>query len=194
MPEDIEQRIKRLIAEEVAIVPYDPSWPDAFARERDHLRAVLPAAVIDRIEHFGSTAIPGLSAKPIVDMLVEAANLEIVTADVVPILEDQGYDYLWRPTRGEDGPPFYAWFIKRDTRSGVRTHHIHMVERHFPHWDSLFFRDYLIAHPHVASDYERLKRQLAADHPRDRVAYTHGKSDFVDRVTEQAKRHFGLRQ
>ena len=67
-----------------------------------------------------------------------------------------------------------------------------MVERHFAHWDSLLFRDYLIAHPEVASEYERLKRQLAADHPRDRVAYTHGKSAFVDRITEQAKRHFGV--
>ncbi len=129
-------------------MPYDPSWPEAFEAERDHLRACLPAELIGRIEHFGSTAVPGLSAKPIVDMLVEVTDLEAVRERVVPILEAQGYDYIWRPTIGDDGPPWYAWFIKRDPATGERTHHIHMVEASFAeHWDRLLFRDYLIEHP-----------------------------------------------
>ena len=190
MSESLDDKVRRLIAEEVAIVPYDPSWPVSFARERDHLRACLPSELVGRIEHFGSTAVPGLAAKPVVDLLVEVTDLERAQQKIVPILEAQRYDYLWRPTRGDDGEPFYAWFIKRDAASGVRTHHIHMVERHFPHWDSLFFRDYLIGHPETAREYERLKRHLANDVPHDRVAYTRGKAAFIDRVTEQAKRHF----
>lgn len=190
--ETLEQRIQRVVSEEVAIVPYDPAWPAAFRQEHEHLLGCLPADLIRRIEHFGSTAVPGLAAKPIVDVLVEVTDLEATKARIAPLLEAQGYDYFWRPTHGDDGPPFYAWFIKRDARSGARTHHIHMVERHFTeHWDRLLFRDYLIDHPKVARGYEALKRRLASDSPRDRVAYTRGKTEFIHRVTEAAKRYYG---
>ncbi len=187
--ETIEQRIQRVVREEVAIAPYDPAWPRSFQQEKEHLLSCLPNDLIRRVEHFGSTAVPGLAAKPIVDMLVEVTDLEATRVRIAPVLEAQGYDYFWRPTHGDDGPPFYAWFIKRDPRSGVRTHHIHMVERDFTdHWDRLLFRDYLIDHPEVAREYERLKVQLASASPHDRVAYTRGKTEFVVEVTEQAKR------
>ena len=189
MNETTEARVRRLAREDIEIVPYDPRWPDLFQREKKHLLSCLPDRVILRIEHFGSTAVPGLAAKPIIDMLAEVTDLEEVKTKVVPILEAQGYEYLWRPTLGDDTPPFYAWFIKRDPQ-GCRTHHIHMVERHFPHWDRLLFRDYLLEHPTVAREYERLKLALAQAHPNDRPAYTKGKTDFVLRITEQAKRHY----
>ena len=139
-------------------------------------------------EHFGSTAVPGLAAKPIVDMLVEVASLEETRAQTAPLLEAQGYDYFWRPAMFE-GPPFYAWFIRRDA-NGRRTHHIHMVEPHFEHWDRLLFRDHLIEHPEVAAEYGALKTRLSRDHPGDRVAYTRGKTAFVERVTAEAKARF----
>lgn len=187
--EPLDARIRRLVQEDVALVPYDPAWPEAFRREKEHLLACLPADVIRRVEHFGSTAVPGLPAKPVVDLLVEVSDLTTVRQEVVPILEAQGYDYLWRPTHGDDGPPFYAWFIKRDPATGVRTHHIHMVEADFQgYWERLLFRDYLIAHPDVARAYAELKERLAAEHPNDRVAYTRGKTAFITRVTELAKR------
>lgn len=136
------ERIHRVLHDEVTIVAYDPAWPRAFEDEKQHLLACLPRELIRRIEHFGSTAVPGLAAKPIVDMLVEVTDLQATREQIAPLLESQGYDYFWRPTHGEDGPPFYAWFIKRapSTRAarsgralpGVRTHHIHMVEAHFP--------------------------------------------------------------
>lgn len=180
--------IARLIREHVEIVDYDPRWPDLFAREKAHLSAVLPGDVVRRIEHFGSTAVPGVAAKPIVDLLVEVSDLDAVKARVVPVLQAQGYDYVWRPTSGDDVPPWYAWFIKRDPASGVRTHHIHMVERDFPHWESLAFRDHLRAHPDVAAEYAALKRRLAAEFPNDRVAYTQGKTEFIGSVTAIALR------
>jgi GrpB-like predicted nucleotidyltransferase (UPF0157 family) len=189
--ETLEERIARVVREEVAIVPYDPTWPAAFLAEKAHLLSCLPAHLIRRVEHFGSTAVPGLAAKPIVDVLVEVTDLEATKTLIAPVLEAQGYDYFWRPTHGDDGPPFYAWFIKRDPRSGVRTHHIHMVEGPFTqHWDRLLFRDYLIEHPEVAKEYEALKIRLSRTSC-DRVVYTEGKTELILRVTEQAKRHYG---
>ena len=187
--ETLEDRIKRVLQEEVSIVPYDPAWPRMFEEEKKHLLDCLPQDLIQRIEHFGSTAIPGLAAKPIVDVLVEVASLDETKARIAPVLEAQGYDYFWRATHGEDGPPFYSWFIKRNS-AGVRTHHIHMVESDFEHWDRLFFRDYLIADPETAKEYETLKYALARNYPNDRVAYTNGKSEFVVRVTQVAKEYY----
>jgi len=177
------------LQEEVSIASYDPAWPGMFEEEKQHLLECLPQDLIRRIEHFGSTAVPGLRAKPIVDVLVEVSSLEETRAKVAPLLEAEGYDYFWRPTRGDDVPPFYAWFIKRNS-AGTRTHHVHMVERDFEHWDTLLFRDYLIEHPQTAKEYEALKMKLARDHPNDREAYTNGKTDFVVRVTETAKDYY----
>jgi len=187
--ETLEEKIRRVTVEEVAVVPYDLRWPILFEMERSHLRACLPKKLIGRIEHFGSTAVPGLAAKPIVDILVEVADLEETKRRIAPILEGQGYDYFWRPSWDDDRPPYYAWFIKRDS-NGIRTHHIHMVEAHFEHWDRLLFRDYLIEHPDVAREYETLKLRLSEKHGGDRVAYTKAKTDFVLDVTCKAKLHY----
>ena len=185
--ETLAEKIARVVKEDVAVVPYDPRWPALFEAERAHLRLCLPRDLVGRIEHFGSTAVPGLCAKPIVDMLVEVTSLDKAKLRIVPILETQGYDYFWRPTWGDDTPPFYAWFIKRDA-AGTRTHHIHMVEPQFEHWDRLLFRDYLIKHPDVARAYGDLKIKLAAAHPNDRVAYTTAKTEFICGVMEQARK------
>ncbi len=187
--EPLESRIARSVAEEVAIAPYDPRWVESFRREKAHLEACLSPDLVRRIEHFGSTAVPGLAAKPIVDILVEVTDLQATRERIAPVLESQGYDYFWRPTMG-DAPPFYAWFIGRDPTSGVRTHHIHMVENtpeFAGHWERLLFRDYLIAHPELAREYAELKSRLAASE-HDRVDYTAGKTGFVVRVTALAKR------
>jgi GrpB-like predicted nucleotidyltransferase (UPF0157 family) len=185
----LQERVQRADREHVDIVPYDARWPQLFRREARHLQTSLPAGLIRRIEHFGSTAVPGLAAKPVIDLLVQVTSLCAARVVVAPILEAQGYDYFWRPSFGDDIAPWYAFFIRR-SRRGVRTHHIHMVtgRRTFDgHWERLLFRDYLIKHPQAARDYQRLKRQLAATHPNDRTAYTDGKTAFIQRVTAEAK-------
>src|SRR5260370_41128427 len=100
--ETLEQRIRRVVQEDVAIAPYDPRWPELFHQEKQHLLSCLPGELIRRIEHFGSTAVPGLAAKPVVDMLMEVTDLQAIKTRVAPVLESQGYGYFWRPTWGED--------------------------------------------------------------------------------------------
>lgn len=129
-----------------------------------------------------------MAAKPIVDILVGVTDLAMVSEQVAPALEARGYDYFWRPMHGDDGEPFYAWFIGRDA-AGVRTYHIHVVEMvgFDERWDNLLFRDYLRAHPDAATEYATLKRRLAADFGDDRETYTDQKTSFITRITEQAK-------
>jgi GrpB-like predicted nucleotidyltransferase (UPF0157 family) len=181
----LEEKIARVLNEEIVVVPYGIRWPEMFEQERLHLLACLPRDIIGRIEHFGSTAVQGLAAKPVIDMLIEVTSLEETKRRIAPVLEAQEYDYFWRPSFGDDIPPYYAWFIKRDEK-GVRTHHIHMVESGFEHWERLSFRDYLIAHPEIAREYGELKIRFAAEFRHDRIAYTKAKTDFINRITKAA--------
>lgn len=185
MKKSLEQRIEEAIREEISIVPYNPEWPVLFDNEAEFLRRKLPASLITRIEHFGSTAIPGLAAKPIIDILIEVSSLQETRKQIVPLLESAGYDYFWRT----DSQPPYAWFIKRDSES-KRTHHIHMVEADSKMWERLYFRDYLRDFPDEAKRYEELKQSLSEKYPNDRIAYTEGKAEFVGSVTGRAKQYF----
>lgn len=187
--ETLQEKIARVVKEHVDIVEYDPAWPGIFEKEKKNLLESFPG-LMRRVEHFGSTAVPGLPAKPIVDMLVEVRCLEETKEKIAPVLEERGYDYFWRPSWGDDVPPYYAWFIKRDSE-GNRTHHIHMVEADFEHWERLLFRDYLREFPEIAKEYADLKRELSQKHKDDRIAYTKAKTDFVLRVTSEAKEHYG---
>ena len=181
---ELQEKIDRVTKEEVSIVPYDPAWINKFEEESDFLKKRFPR-IIKRVEHFGSTSVPGLSAKPIVDMLIEVSSYKDVKREIVPVLESLGYDYFWRPSI--DKPPYYTWFIKRDSK-GIRTHHLHMVIAGSELWDRLYFRDYLKAHPETAKEYEDLKVRLSKENPNDRSAYTKAKTDFVVAVTKKAKK------
>ncbi len=184
MDEKLQQRIDDAIREEISIVPYNEEWPKLFQQEASFLRSQLPSSVVGRIEHFGSTAVAGLAAKPIVDLLIEVSSLERTKEEVVPLMQSLGYDYFWRL----DCTPPYAWFIKRDAQ-GTRTHHLHMVEADSVLWERLLFRDYLREFPEEAKLYQDLKLALAAKYPSDRVAYTKGKTEFIEALTEKAKRY-----
>jgi GrpB-like predicted nucleotidyltransferase (UPF0157 family) len=189
MDKILRKRIEELVKEEILIVPYDPKWPKMFDDESGFLLEKLPRNLVKRIEHFGSTAVPGLSAKPIIDILVEVSSLEETKKQIVPILESEGYEYFWRPVFGDDTPPYYAWFIKRNS-AGKRTHHIHMVEVDSDLWERLYFRDYLRQFPVEAKHYDELKRRLSEKYPNDRVKYTEGKSEFILYVTNNAKKYY----
>jgi GrpB-like predicted nucleotidyltransferase (UPF0157 family) len=187
LKKSLEQRIEEAIREEISLAPYDPRWRHLYEIEAAFLRRKLPKSIVIKIEHFGSTAVPGLAAKPVIDVLVQVSGLEETKKQIVPILEAEGYDYFWRT----DVLPAYAWFIKRDS-GGKRTHHIHMVEADSKLWERLYFRDYLSEFPEEARRYAELKQLLAEKYPNDRMAYTLGKAEYVISITEKAKRHYGV--
>jgi GrpB-like predicted nucleotidyltransferase (UPF0157 family) len=176
----LSDRIAELTREQVSIVQYDPRWAEHYTVEEDRLSRGLPPGLVKRIAHIGSTAVPGMSAKPIIDIQVEVTTLDNVQRDVVPIMEDMGYEFIWRPTIGEEAP-FYAWFIKRDGQ-GHRTHHVHMVEPDQVSTDRIRFRDLLCADPALAQKYEALKQELARVHSGDRATYTASKTPFIQEV------------
>jgi len=188
MDKTLKKRIETLVKEKIAIVFYNTDWPRFFEEEKSNLERILPKQIIKKIEHFGSTAIPGISAKPIIDMLVEVSSLDETRKKIVPILEEKGYEYFWRPTIGNE-PPYYAWFIKRNAK-GKRTHHIHMVESDSELWDRLYFRDYLIEFPNKAREYSDLKEELSKKYLNDRIAYTKSKTKFILATTEEAKKYY----
>lgn len=179
------QRIAELASEPIEIMPYSSEWPVRYAAEELRLRTALPLDLCLRIAHIGSTAVPGLSAKPIIDIQVEVSDLQRVRSEVVPVMERLGYEFIWRPTMGERAP-FYAWFIGRD-ELGRRTFHVHMVEPDEATRDRLLFRDHLRAHPEAAKQYEQLKQGLASAHHGDRTAYTHAKTPFIAEVLRIAR-------
>jgi GrpB-like predicted nucleotidyltransferase (UPF0157 family) len=165
----------------VYLVEYDDRWLDRFAAERDRILRVLSAQSVE-VEHIGSTAIPGMAAKPIIDIMVLIDDIETSAACFEPLkmLEYHYYPY------GEDIFPERRWFCKPNQTE--RTHHLHLVERNTPfHRDHLLFRDYLRAHVDAARQYETLKRQLANRYPDDRDRYTDGKSDFVAGILSKAR-------
>src|SRR3954471_5341405 len=139
----------------IAIVPYDPAWPREFERERDRLEAGLGATAL-RIEHNGSTAVPGLAAKPVIDIQISVAHLQPADA-YAPSLERLGYVHV--PHQDDAFAPFFhrpaAW---------PHTHHVHVVESGGDEeWKALAFRDYLRGHPEAAREYAVLKARLAVE-------------------------------
>ncbi|MBL7963821.1 MAG: GrpB family protein [Flavobacteriales bacterium] len=179
-------RLQALLHEPFEVASYDPQWPALYAGEEQRLQKLLPSALVLRIDHIGSTAVPGLSAKPIIDVQVQVNDLERVREVVVPKLVATGYEHLWRPSIGERAP-VYAWFIRRHA-DGRRTHHVHMLLPDEASADRILFRDHLRTHAEAARAYEALKQELATRFPRDRAAYTSGKSAFVSAILEQARK------
>ncbi len=161
----------------VRVVPYTPEWVRLFEEEKARLEAVIGDYVLE-IQHVGSTSIPGMIAKPIIDIAIAVRDFEEARVCIQPV-ERLGYEY-----RGELGIPRRHYFVKGDPR----THHIHVNELGSRDWENqVLFRDYLIQHRELAEEYAELKRGLAERYPRDREAYLDGKASFVERVLEMAR-------
>lgn len=163
----------------IRVVPYDELWPARYEAEAKRIREAVGDIVV-QVHHIGSTAVPGLSAKPIIDMLVEVSGLAELDSRT-PVLESLGYE-----AKGEHGIPGRRYFRRHDA-SGVRTHQVHAFDVRSLQADRhLAFRDYLIAHPQVAQAYGELKRQLAERFPTDKYAYMDGKDSFVKHYESEA--------
>lgn len=165
-------------SEDVQLVEYDPSWPRRYEEFALWLRKSIGDDIALRVEHYGSTAIPGIPAKPIIDVIVEIPSFEAAKPRVLPVLNDPCWEYWWYSD--------HLTFIRRSRLQGERTHHVHMAPRGHPLWDGIPFRDYLRSHPDEARRYAELKRHLAASHRVDRERYTEAKAEFVRSIVAKA--------
>ena len=160
------------------VVPYDPRWPEAFASEAPRVRDAIGENVV-AVHHIGSTAVPGLAAKPIIDIVVEVNDIEAVDA------QNERMRQLGYEVRGEWGFSGRRYFVKRE--GSRRTHHVHVYQTGHPEIESACaFRDYLRAHPAQAREYGCLKQRLARQLPLAVQGYQEAKADFVERMVKAA--------
>lgn len=168
----------------IDIVAYNPEWAVQAEFEINKLREILPSSKIIDVQHVGSTAIPGMAAKPIIDIQMAVHSLEEMKVIAVPALQKLGYEYWY-----ENPDPERMFFVKGMPPFGEkRTHHVHIVEPTSKHWSGkIDFRDYLIAHPEAVKEYQDLKIKLAQQYTYDREKYTNAKGEFVNKILKLAK-------
>jgi GrpB-like predicted nucleotidyltransferase (UPF0157 family) len=161
----------------VKLAPHSPEWARLFEEEKARLLVAAGPHVLD-IQHVGSTSIPGISAKPIIDIAIAVNDFDEARVCIEPIVA-LGYEY-----KGEFGIPRRHYF----TRGNPRTHHVHMNEVTSQDWQQqILFRDYLRRHAEMAQRYAALKTELAHRFPTDREAYTEAKSPFIREVLRLAR-------
>jgi GrpB-like predicted nucleotidyltransferase (UPF0157 family) len=165
----------------IVVVPYDPAWPELFREEAARVAAVFGDELLS-IHHIGSTAVPGLAAKPIIDIMPVVRDVEQVDR-LNEAMVALGYE-----PKGEFGLPGRRFFVRYNVE-GQRTHHVHAYEPDNPevvrHLD---FRDYLIAHPEAAAQYAQLKQELAEQFRYEREQYTNSKTPFIKDIEQKARR------
>ncbi len=171
----------------IVIAPYDPRWPQLFEEEKKLILEAIGEWLV-AIEHVGSTSIPGIAAKPVIDIAAGVRNIGESYKTIWP-LANLGYRCM-----GEAGIPERLYFKKPEDSTSLRlpgavprTHQVHMYETSNPEWPRhLAFRDYLRDHPDARDEYETLKRSLAAEHAEDIEAYADAKGEFVERILRLA--------
>jgi len=173
-----KKNISKTDRRRVGVASYNPNWKNMYKEESEKIKNILNDIIID-IHHIGSTAIPGIIAKPVIDILVEVKDIEGVD-QYNHKMEELGYEAM-----GEYGIPKRRFFRKGGNN---RTHHIHIfqtgneeIERH------INFKEYLIAHPDKAWEYSKLKEELVNKYTYGVENYTNGKSDFIKEIDRKAK-------
>jgi GrpB-like predicted nucleotidyltransferase (UPF0157 family) len=169
------ESLQRAIHEDVTLHAYNPQWPALFAAEHDRLLDLFPQMVA--VEHIGSTAVEGLSAKPIIDLIAGVASMEAALLLAEPLCQS-GYttsvDFNASLTDRQ-------WFMR--WADGHRTHHLHVVVHEGAVWQGrLKFRDALRGNAELAAQYLQLKQRIASEHAQDREAYTQAKTALVQSV------------
>ena len=161
----------------IEIVSYDPTWPRLFQELGGKLRSALGDIAV-RIDHIGSTAVPGLAAKPIIDVQISVASFQPLEAFKQPL---ERLEYVYRPDNTERTKRYF-----REPPGSRRTHiHVRRAGSFSEQW-ALLFRDYLRTHPEAGAEYTAVKRRLAARFPHDGAAYTEAKGPFLWEVIRRA--------
>ncbi len=165
-----------LAQDDIELVPYTPHWTEAYEEMTQFLRTTFSEVVL-RVAHYGSTSIPEMPAKPVIDILVEVPSFKAATPHLIKGLNRPEWSYWWY----ED----HMIFIRRDLSTGKRTHHVHIAPPAHRLWEGVTFRDYLIAHPEDAAAYARLKESLSVRYRSDREQYTTAKTDFIRQTLQK---------
>lgn len=173
-----KRNISKTNKRRVEVVSYNSNWKEMYKEESEKIKNILNDIIIN-IHHIGSTAIPGIKAKPVIDILVEVKDIEAVDK-YDNKMKELGYEAM-----GEYGIPKRRFFRKEGNK---RTHHVHIfqvgneeIERH------INFKEYLIAHPDKGREYSKLKEKLANKYTYDVENYINGKSDFIEEIDRKAK-------
>ena len=161
-------------------------WTKFYEQEKDTIISALGTKNISRINHIGSTSVPGLIAKPTIDILLEIptdADIPSLTAALI----SAGYICNMQPNNAAP----HLMFMKGYTPQGFRGQAVHLHVRFPGDWDELYFRDYLRSHPETAKSYGKLKQNLQLRYEHDRDAYTEAKTDFIHEATRLARKEMG---
>lgn len=164
--------------DEVYLADYDPVWPQLFEEIACWLQKNLPPEIAMRIEHYGSTAIEGMPAKPIIDVLVEIPSFSEAKRHVFGLFNNEEWEYWWYSD--------HMIFVKRNMLGGRRVYHVHMAPGGHKIWEGLAFRDHLVTDKADALRYAALKQELAVKYRDDREQYTEAKTIFVKEITSKA--------
>lgn len=164
--------------EKAEVLPHDPRLADQARAERGRLAGLLAPWLVDGVEHVGSTAVPGLAAKPVIDLMASVADPDVVVVQAGERLAADGWCYV--PPELDSGGLWRRFFVKPDVCGQRRVAHLHVIRAGHPRWaEQIEFRDALRRDDRLARSYEDLKRRLAAQHAGDREAYTVAKAEFV---------------
>lgn len=169
----------------VEIIEYDPSWIEEYKKFEEWFVSSIGTDIAFRIEHIGSTAIPGMPAKPCIDIAVEVLSYEDARQRIIPLMNDETWEY-WRL---KDHDLFY----KRSRLMGKRTHYLHVGSPSHNLWNRVAFRDYLKNNLEYANQYTEMKRRLAISSQGNWLMYTNDKSDFVQEITLKALEEYEMR-
>jgi GrpB-like predicted nucleotidyltransferase (UPF0157 family) len=157
-------------------------WGILFNKEKEEIESILGIDNIISLEHIGSTAVPDLPSKPIIDILLQISD----SADnefIKQCLNKVGYHYIYKP----ENPPPHMMFVRGYTPYGYKGQAFHLHIRYRGDWDEIYFRDFLIKKPEIAHEYAKLKIQLANEYKYDREGYTESKTEFIKRINSIAK-------
>ena len=167
----------------IIIKDYSHKWTSLFQSEENAITNSFTQSEIVRIDHIGSTAIPGIQGKPTIDILLQIAK-QTDLQKVKDVFESLDYQLNKQP----DNPPPHMTFVKGYTEQGFKGQAYHVHVRYKGDWNEIRFRDYLIKHGDVAKEYETLKLALAEKHRDDREAYTDSKTDFIEKINELTRK------
>ena len=169
----------------IILEEHNPQWFDNYLIEKSFIERVLGKENIIRISHYGSTSIPGLIAKPTIDILLEISTSVDISQFIEDMLDNECV-YVEQP----NDPPPHIVFYRGYTPEGFKGQAVHIHVRYQGDWDELYFRDILLTHPETAMEYGKLKQRLKDDYEFDRDNYTDAKGEFIRKITAEARQIF----